>query len=353
MEKMIELYSEEYDFHFCRIDEIDDVINFIDTYWKKNHILVLSRDLLNWQYFDKKRERYNFSIARNRRNNEIHAILGFIPVSQFDSEESTRAIFGALWKTREDVAPAGLGLLVDYYIRKELNPVFWGGVGNSEDACKNLTTEIREMDHYFLLNPLCNEYIIAKNVEKYRNNNLLNKEQGNCYNITLQDYLSLPEDSILFKNLYCMKTKNYYINRYFLHPAYKYHFLAIKENDNVIALVVYRKCSVFNSSCLRIVDYIGNLSALEKASGSLVSLLINERSEYIDFLVGNADCKSIEKAGFINKNKTEDVIIPNWFEPFVQENKPLTYSFWSADPGFKPIMFRGDSDQDRPNLPWW
>ena len=353
MDKMLESYSKEYDFHFCRIDEIEDVVSFIDNYWKKNHILVLSRPLLDWQHLDRQRNRYNFSIARSRKNNEIHAITGFIPIGQFDPALPQYAFYGAIWKEREDVAPIGLGISVYYFACRELQPYFWGSIGISETGCKNQGKEIKEMEHYFLLNPSCAQFNIAKNVEKYRKYNLKDREGWTCCPLSLQDYNALPIESPVFIYIYGLKTKDYYINRFFLHPVYKYHFLAIKEGEIVKAIVVYRKCPANSSACLRIVDFIGEFTALENVSGSFVSLLEKEQCEYIDFLVANGDSISIEKAGFINKQKTENSIIPNWFEPFVQENKPLNYSFWCYDPGYIPVLFRGDSDQDRPNLPWW
>ncbi len=353
MDKMLELYSKEYDFHFCRIDEIEDVVDFIDKYWKKNHILVLSRALLDWQHLDRQRNRYNFSLARNRKSNEIHALLGFIPIGQFDPALQQYAFYGAIWKVREDVAPVGLGILVYHYACKELLPYFWGSIGISKEGCKNYVTTIGEMEHYFLLNPQCEQFNIAQNVEKYRNFNLRNRDGWTCHPLSLQQYKSLSVKLPLFINIYGLKTKNYYINRYFLHPVYKYHFLAIKEGETVKAVVIYRKCAANNSTCLRIIDFIGKFNALEKISGSLISLLVEEKCEYIDFLVANADFASIERAGFINKKTTENAVVPNWFEPFVQENKPLNYSFWCYDHGYLPILFKGDSDQDRPNLPWW
>jgi hypothetical protein len=352
-ERLFEIYSEEYDFHFCRLDEADVVIDFIDKYWKKNHILVLSRSLFDWQYLDLGRQRYNFSLAKSRKDNEIHALMGFIPIGQFDPALQQYAFYGSIWKEREDVAAVGLGTLVAYFAYRELQPYYWGSIGISEVGCRNHETAIGEMEHYFLLNPICEKFNIAKNVEKYCNHNLKNQEDWSCSPLSLQDYTSLPIDSALFYQIYGMKTKDYYIGRYYLHPVYNYQFLAIKNFEEIKAIVVYRKCVANSSACLRIVDFIGDFNALEKVSGSFVSLLVEEKCEYIDFLIGNAASASIEKAGFINKKSTENAIIPNWFEPFEQKNKSLNYSFWCYDPAYNPIFFKGDSDQDRPNLPWW
>ena len=51
--------NKNYDIHFCRIDEVDQLVLFIDTYWKKNHIFVLARELLDWQHYNRREKRYN------------------------------------------------------------------------------------------------------------------------------------------------------------------------------------------------------------------------------------------------------------------------------------------------------
>ncbi len=44
----------------------------------------------------------------------------------------------------------------------------------------------------------------------------------------------------------------------------------------------------------------------------------------------------------------DPVVIPNYFEPFERRNKVLDYGF-IVPSGVRYRMFKGDSDQDRPN----
>lgn len=352
-ERLFEIYSKEYDFHFCALGEIDDVVCFLDKYWKKNHILTLSRELLDWQHLDKVNQRYNFSIARHKGDNEIHSLQGFIPLSQFDKNIKTNVLFGAIWKAREDVAPAGLGIMTAYYIDREIKPFFSGGIGLSSDNVRNSEKDIKIMDHYFMPNAKCKSFKIAKNVDLNMIPLLTCQEGWGLDELSIEDYNNISLNSIVFKNVYGMKSKDYYINRYFLHPAYKYHFLAVKNRDDVQAIIIVRLCTANSAKCLRIVDFIGSFNVLEKIPGELNYLLQEENCEYIDFMVSGVDSNCIESAGFFKVQKAKNVIIPNYFEPFLQENRPLNYSYWAADPDYKPVLFKGDADQDRPNLPWW
>jgi len=94
-----------YSIYQCEISKIDQVVSFLDINWKKNHSLVLSRELLNFQHYNTKERKYNFILAENNVTHEIDALIGFIPTSQYDlSLECNGDYWGAIWKRREDVS---------------------------------------------------------------------------------------------------------------------------------------------------------------------------------------------------------------------------------------------------------
>lgn len=45
-------YDERYDIRLARYDEIDKVMEFIDKYWKKNHIMARDRKLFEYEFLD-------------------------------------------------------------------------------------------------------------------------------------------------------------------------------------------------------------------------------------------------------------------------------------------------------------
>ena len=72
--------------------------------------------------------------------------------------------------------------------------------------------------------------------------------------------------------------------------------------------------------------------------------------EYIDLFTKGLDEKIILEAGFMKvDNKNNDVIIPNYFEPFVQKNVCIRY--FTDTKNLKDLrIYKGDGDQDRPSF---
>ena len=76
------------------------------------------------------------------------------------------------------------------------------------------------------------------------------------------------------------------------------------------------------------------------------NLLNQNNYEYIDFYCEGIEKGILENAGLKLKDATDLNVIPNYFEPFVQENIDIHY-FTNYDSSF-PI-FKADGDQDRPS----
>lgn len=350
MAGLFEKYQQTYDIKFCDLNEIDDVVSFIDNYWKRGHILVKSRELMDWQHLDKLNKRYNFVLARHKASGEIHAILGLVPTSQFDTKLPFSFVWGAIWKTREDVAFPGLGVCLFYYI-KQFTPIeVYAGFGLSDDAIKNHKSMgfcLGEAKHFFFVNPKITTFSIAQNIEPFQHpitqslNNFVLRE------ITIDDYNSINSCS-LFSNKY--KSKDYYANRYLKHPIYKYKFLGIYKDNSIQAILVLRNCFANNSCCIRIVEYIGDYNCLENVRGLLSNYLSDNNAEYLDIYVSNVDIELLKKAGFVDVTENENVIIPNYFEPFVQTNVTMNYAYSAIDENFQLVVNKGDSDQDRPSI---
>ncbi|MDA1382070.1 hypothetical protein PCI56_26850 [Plesiomonas shigelloides subsp. oncorhynchi] len=80
----------------------------------------------------------------------------------------------------------------------------------------------------------------------------------------------------------------------------------------------------------------------QKFNFAISNFLYETRYEYLD-LVSNLPRSS--GSGFIKSS--ESVIIPNYFEPFEMRNVKIDYAY-KANKDL--VIFRGDSDQDRPNI---
>ena len=117
----------------CTPEDLPDLQAFLDRHWCRGHILAANRHVLDWFYGEG--AHYNFLIAR--RDNDIHAVLGFIDPGRFSNfSPSSGEIWLAVWKTREDASVQGLGLrlLMDLKKRFPSRPIAVLGV--SEEAIK-------------------------------------------------------------------------------------------------------------------------------------------------------------------------------------------------------------------------
>ena len=345
-------FLKDYDVHFCRVEEIEDVVFFLDAYWKKGHVLVESRKLMDWQHFDKANNRYNFVLARSKNSNEIHALLGFIPSNHFDSNITKLYVWGAIWKIREDVTPAGLGVYLWQYTTEMLDIETWVSFGISEDAKKNyklLGFSIGNTDNYFFANPTIKEFNIAAGLEKYQKNDLRDADGWSLTKLEFADYEKLSENDVAFESVKSYKSKLYYENRYLKHPFYKYECYAVKQGDEIKSHFFVRESPANDSNCLRLIEYVGDYTVLQNVQGSIANLLEGKKCEYMDIITSNTSDELMQNANFINKAIDSSIVIPNYFEPFVQKNVPMEYAYISLDKNYKCIINKGDADQDRPS----
>jgi len=326
----------------CKIIDKRLLVSYIDEYWQKNHILVKNQDLFNWQHLNNLF--YNFYIFLNK--NKICGVLGFIPTYQYDSRlKDNKDYFGAIWSVNKLAPPAAGHFLMKKLLSLE-NPEFIGFVGISEQAkffYKKWNLEINSLNHYFIINNSFKKYkILKKEVTKNNNSDI---EISNFKLIKIENLSDLK----LVHKYKPEKTINYLINRYQKHPVYKYFFYGIKDiTNNILCIFIIRKQSYLDRSCLRIIDIYGNMDNIGSLKKQFANLLFLENAEYIDVLNYGISKKIFNKLGFsILDFSSDNIIIPNFFQPFVQENIKIEFSYKSKYDDF--VIFKGDGDQDRPS----
>ncbi len=340
-----------YDIHFCGKEEVEDLIEFIDLYWKKDHIFVLSRSLFDWQHYDSKKERYNFVVARSRKNGEIHSILGFVPTSQFDDSIERTQVWPCIWKSRDDIHVKGLGVSLYHYMKTHLDIETIAILGISEIALsiyKHWNFSTGKIEQYYYPNMEHTENLSC-HMQKPDPMEKPDREWG-IKEVAADEYEKLEENHRIFHEISVYKSKNYYINRYYRHPIYQYLFYAIMNGGNIDSIIVARECGNGTSRCLRIVDCIGRIDHLPNIRWDLRQLMIQHNYEYIDFVTVGIQPDILKKAGFIDRKSNPKTIIPNYFEPFLHKNINLDYAFKSVDPNVELLFYKADADQDRPNV---
>ena len=348
--KHLPYFEDKYTFSICPYDRAGDVMYFIDKYWKEGHILARSFDFMKWQHYDKIKDRLNFIIAEHKQTKDIHAIYGFTLSSHFDPHIAEPILWGNIWKNAFEHSEPGLGMMVCWMAYDLFFDMGHVGLGLSQTAVKFSTSNntVGIADQYFMLNPSKTHFTIAKNT---RQADLYVKTGANfkrqLLECTLDDFELMGGDILL--SIPPHKSKKYYINRFFKHPIYQYSAFIIKNAQAVIGIAFWRFCYHESARCIRIVDYFGEENALAGCLNGFVELLEKHDAEYIDFICVNMPQYEMESAGFINRKLVSDIIIPNYFEPFVPKNIDIYYSIDNYHIPTDKRIFKADSDQDRPS----
>jgi hypothetical protein len=346
----IEKLKEEYEIRFCKIEEVDQLVGFINKYWKENHIFVLSKELLDWQHLDRHNKRYNFVIAKNKERQEIHSILGFVPTSQYDNKIKRLEVWPCIWKSRDDIHVKGLGVALYHYLKENLPIETISILGISKIALsiyKHWNFQCGKIDHFYMLNPNIKEYRLVGNYEEA----VKIGEVESDFDMNIQEcdetvLLNLPE--YLIESISPYKSIQYYVNRFTKHPIYKYKIYKVEKKGILQGIILTRICEAYDKKAIRIVDYIGNIAAISGGKNALLEILALEDAEYMDFINVGLDKEVLKSTGFLDKNDS-DVIVPNYYEPFYMENENLDYAFKTVVSDIEVVFYKADADQDRPN----
>lgn len=323
---------------YAEYNDIPAIMQYIDDYWKKNHILATNRELFEWQYINN--ERVNFVLGIDESNN-IQGILGYVPYSEDDDKD----IALALWKANHSESFLGIRLLLFLMKEKKDRDIVCPGI-NMATTSKIYTQcgfKVGLMNQWYRLSNN-REYVIGKIVD----NNIPTCRES-AYSLIL-----LNSVNDLEKCKYITSRKNtdtpyksleYLKKRYFNHPAYDYLvYEIINQNGESKGIVVLRIQECNDSKVFRFVDFVGEQAVLGLITGELDRLMNQFEVEYIDMYEAGLNEEFLIKAGW-RKVKDTGNIIPNYFAPYEQRNVDIYYSTTNEN----AILFRGDGDQDRPN----
>lgn len=328
------------------------IVTFIDVHWKKQHALVKSDELFFFQHLEKDGS-LNFIIAINNDTKEVDGLFGYIPVSHFDSNMYECGLFwGAIWKIRTDInnkeiRKIGLKMLGAIIALPQFK--VYAAIGISLVA-KNIYTvlkyKIDYLRHYYIVNSQFNTFNVSKNIKIKTDTNVSEGKQEGAYkleSISINDY----KDYSIQTSYFPFKSMAYLINRYERHPIYRYLFYGLFKADILTTIFVVRKIEVENSIVLRIIDICGNVNELPGLYNHFQTILREHNAEYIDLLNYGMDSLYLKKIGFELLDFDSEIIIPSYFEPFLKENVKIEFAY-SGNEDY--VIFKGDSDQDRPNI---
>ena len=308
-----------------------NLFKFLEQNWNINHIYLKDMDYFEYEFLDKS----NFVLAK--KDDEIVATLGYF---DYDNKGD---IWTVIWKNSgkmddglkclQFLLNAGYKSVSSCGINKKTIPVY-----------EFLGIKTGRLKHFYILNKEIEEYKIAKISEK-NIKKIVSKNAENLIEVENIDELLKLVDYQDLKKYNFYKSPEYFNKRYFNHPYYRYHILVKSKNAN--SILVYRIVKANGGSCIRIIDFLGEEKEFNELTNYLIDKMLKEKHEYVDIYEVGIEDEILENSGFLERVEKDVNIIPNYFEPFVQENIEIYYMSNCKD---KFRMFKGDGDQDRPSI---
>jgi uncharacterized protein (UPF0179 family) len=319
----------------AKYDDINEIMRFIDKEWRKDHILARDREFFEYMYVID--NEVCFVISRDDKEGTINGILGFIPY-----DKGLKQISLTVWKALSSAdGMVGIGML--NYLIKHLGPAIVASPGINPQTTiplyKFLKYETGKMAHFYRLSR-SREYKIASVKDDYIAECPVNK---GARVIQVRNFDDFKTIGVIYEQNAIKKEDWYIKHRYFEHPIYQYKMFFVEYNSEKLVIIA-REQKANGGQCLKVVDLIGKYELLPYATEFFDIHMKNNQYEYVDCYFTGIKEAVFKQAGWENREE-RDIVIPNYFEPFEQQNIDLYYS--TKPQGI--IMLRGDSDQDRPN----
>ena len=323
-----------YDIQLCKKEDYEQLIEFISDYWNQNHIFIRSKEIFEFQHGNAHDGYYDFIIAKHR-------------------DDKPQAVYGALWKVRDDIHnkdKGKLGLGVLYYLLKLFPDSVYITLGlspYSQDIYTLLHFDFGKMKHYYIVNDRLNTYQIISSPEN--GGEMCGNMETDNTRVRICE-LDHGDCMIQLHNVYFPQKDFAYIeNRYLKHPVYHYCLWGIFQDEILECIWITRKVSVGNAACIRIVDMVGDLNRFGNIRAEVIKLLDEQNAEYIDCYNYGIPADIFMRTGFAQVSENDNVIVPNYFEPFEKRNVDIHYAVYGNN-NIPVVIFKGDGDQDRPSI---
>lgn len=341
---MCEIVTAKHTIRLGKQEDIPQIIEFIKEEWNPNHIFVKSREFFEYEHCID--GRVNGILAINNMTSEIEGILMFY---QTQRELKGADFYGGIWCVSKKCSVPMLGVKLVQSVKKITGTRGHSGVGINPQTTARIFRRIEEqfvgkMEHYYRLADL-DVYKVAV-IEEKKITGFISCDDCKLVNLQSFEQIKKVFEISNYASLYPYKDEWYIEKRYFNHPIYHYLVYGIKVGTEIEGLLVMREIEQNAVKILRIIDFIGKKCVLAKVGQEVQRLMDEKKVEYVDFYEYGIEDEFMEAAGFVKKEENDKNIIPNYFEPFVCKNVDL----WFHSPYQNFTVFKGDADQDRPNM---
>lgn len=317
-------------------EDIPGIMEFIDRYWKKNHILSRERTLFEFQHQWGDETAYIISESEDR---QINGVLGYIPYDRKD-----RDVMLAIWKTiKTDDTMLGIKML----------ELLRNTPGNRSVSAPGINPDTRSIYHFLgIKTGMMKQWYRLRKLEEYhialvKEHTIPEYKKAGC---TVEEYKEFEKlaDSFRIEDCLCRaghpyKSMQYLKRRYYEHPVFRYLKYGLRKDDKKLLVILrVQKCN--GSAALRLVDGIGDEGLLRYFTPMLDRLMEIYQCEYADLYECGVEDEILKDGGWTRTKETGN-IIPEYFSPFEQQNVDIYYM--SSIPG--AVLFKADGDTDRPN----
>ncbi|NBH74038.1 hypothetical protein D3Z51_18940 [Clostridiaceae bacterium] len=318
---------------FAEYKDIPAVMEFIDTHWKKGHIMGRDRRLFEFQHLWG--EEVSFAMAEE--GGQVKGILGFIPYGS-SRRDATLAIWKAL-KTSDTM----LGIHILEFLRKNGDIRFISAPGinpRTVSVYQFLGLNTGRMAHWYRLRRGgCHKIAHVTDPAVPRH--------AEATGLKISPVFGLGEGfditGCLRRDRQLYKSPDFIGRRYFKHPVFEYLKYGVELGEEKL-FVVLRVQPCNGSKALRLIDCIGDHGLIRFLAPMLDRLLDSLGCEYVDCYEAGVDGGIFRDGGWLPVPGSGNTI-PEYFSPFEQKNIDIYYM--SEIDG--AILFKGDGDMDRPN----
>lgn len=325
----------------AKTEDIPKIMEFINTYWRKDDLLAKNRSFFEWSFV--RDGNVTIIIGIDDSSDRICGMLAYMPYTLDEGSDC----YMSIWKVIRN-ANIFLGQDLRKFFDENFSYRYTGGAGLRDRAIrlkKIQGKKVIRMDHFYRLCD-CEEYKIADVKNAFIPVAPVSKAQ--LVKISnIEDFKAVISESVLENSVF---RKNYWYikHRYFDHSQYDYELWGIIDSDKKPgsnAVVITREEKYQDSRSWKLIDFYGDDGKIRDIAAQLDGVMKERGYEFIDVYSYGIPESLFLEGGFLLCDDNSDNIIPNYFHPFERRNVDI----YMGEPAFEGLkLFRGDGDQDRP-----
>ena len=318
--------------------------SFVKKHWSSDHIFLTDPIILDFQH--RSLDNYNFVVAVNKADGELHGVLGLISEGFYSTGfiQTDDNLWLALWMVDKERAQSNsLGIDLLKFAEVKFRPRAISAIGITKRVVgvyRLMGFSIQTMNHWFMPNYSVRyrKLIVGEVQTKIA--------PPNDFTIKILTEKSHELIREFLSHLPTTKDFNYIRRRYLIHPIYEYMLVGVFDQAlDLLGICVGREVRAQGGCAFRITDLLINRDLNADISFSFQQFLHKRGYEYVDFLELGYSAQHLNDLGFIRC--TDSLFVPHLFEPFVPGQENVLVAFKTNG---HYLAVKGDSDLDRPNM---